>query len=183
MQGEEQYPKCGRCGMQVNPTATGHQAMKTCKAMHAARLQRKAVSDSSVALDVKFYAYGEVWNGWRFSNISGTSSPLMIMTLRRYAGTLWRPAASWVWARISRVLRADSASTLRLWHVLQCHRAVCPYFQERDMGSVTRYAATFGGLPCEGGPTYDRLAPQEGRGILSVPQDKNCTSGGRLAHN
>ena len=35
VQGEGRYPKCGRCGMQVNPTATGHQATKTCKAMHA----------------------------------------------------------------------------------------------------------------------------------------------------
>ena len=59
MQGEGRHPKCVRCGMQVNPTATGHQATKTCKAMHAARLQRKAVSDSAVAMDVKFYAYGE----------------------------------------------------------------------------------------------------------------------------
>ena len=54
VQGEGRYPKCGRCGMQVNPMATGHQATKTCKAMHAAKLQRKAVSDSTVALDVKF---------------------------------------------------------------------------------------------------------------------------------
>ena len=45
--------------MQVNPTATVHQAIKTCKAMYAARLQRKAVSDSTVALNAKFYAYGE----------------------------------------------------------------------------------------------------------------------------
>ena len=59
VQGEGRYPKCGRCGMQVNPTATGHQATKTCKAMHADRLQRKAVFDSAVALDAKFYAYGE----------------------------------------------------------------------------------------------------------------------------
>ena len=59
MPGEGRYPKCGRCGMQVNPTATGHQVTKTCKAMHAARLQRKAVSDSAVAMDAKFYAYGE----------------------------------------------------------------------------------------------------------------------------
>ena len=40
-------------------TTTGHQATKTCKAIHAARLQWKAVSNSAVALDAKFYAYGE----------------------------------------------------------------------------------------------------------------------------
>ena len=55
--GEGRYPKCGRCGMQVNPTATGHQAMKTCKAMHAAKLQQKAVSDSAVAMGGTLYAY------------------------------------------------------------------------------------------------------------------------------
>ena len=27
--------------------------------MHAARLQRKAISDSAVAMDAEFYAYGE----------------------------------------------------------------------------------------------------------------------------
>ena len=56
---EGRYPKCGCDGMQVNRTATGHQATKTCNVMHAARLQRKVVSDSAVAMDTKFYAYGE----------------------------------------------------------------------------------------------------------------------------
>ena len=28
IQGRRQYPKCGRCKMQVNPTATGHKATK-----------------------------------------------------------------------------------------------------------------------------------------------------------
>ena len=33
--------------------------MKKCKVMHAARLQPKAISNSAVAMDAKFYAYGE----------------------------------------------------------------------------------------------------------------------------
>ena len=45
--------------MQVKPAATGHKATKPCKAMHAARLQRKVVSDSAFALDTKCYACGE----------------------------------------------------------------------------------------------------------------------------
>ena len=45
--------------MQVNPAATGHQATKTCKAMHTARLQQKAVSNSAAAMDTSLYAYGE----------------------------------------------------------------------------------------------------------------------------
>ena len=56
--GKGSYPKCERCGMQVNPAAMGHQSSKTCKEMHAAKLQRKAVSDSAKALEAKFFAYG-----------------------------------------------------------------------------------------------------------------------------
>ena len=48
--------KCKRCGMQVNPMVIGNQSSKSCIAVHAARLQRKAVSDSAVALDKKFFA-------------------------------------------------------------------------------------------------------------------------------
>ena len=59
MPAEGCYPNCGRCGMQVNPKATGHQATKSCKGMHTAKLQQKAVSDSAAAMDAKFYAYGE----------------------------------------------------------------------------------------------------------------------------
>ena len=51
MLGEGRYLKCGRCGMQVKPTAAFHQATKTCKAMHVARLQWKAVADYAVAMD------------------------------------------------------------------------------------------------------------------------------------
>ena len=57
--GQGCYPKCGRCGMQVNPTATGHQATKSCNVMHAGRLQRKAVSHSATTIHAKFYAYRE----------------------------------------------------------------------------------------------------------------------------
>ena len=35
----------------------GHQSSKTCKEMHTAKLQRKAVSDSAKALKAKFFAY------------------------------------------------------------------------------------------------------------------------------
>ena len=36
-----------------------HQIAKSFKVMHAARLQRKAVSDSGVTMNVKFYTYRE----------------------------------------------------------------------------------------------------------------------------
>ena len=57
--GEGCYPKCGRCEMQVNLAATGQQDTKSCKIMHVAILQQKAVSDSAVAMDTQVYAYGE----------------------------------------------------------------------------------------------------------------------------
>ena len=53
--GEGRYPKCKRCGMQVNPAAMGHQSSKMCKEMHAANLQQKTVSDYAKALDAKFF--------------------------------------------------------------------------------------------------------------------------------
>ena len=57
--GETFYHPCDRCRMQVNPTSTGHQGMKTCKDMTAAKLQREAISNSAAALDENIYAYGE----------------------------------------------------------------------------------------------------------------------------
>ena len=42
----------------MNPATIGNQSLKTCKTMHAAKLQRKAVSDSAKALKAKFFAYG-----------------------------------------------------------------------------------------------------------------------------
>ena len=51
------------------------------------------------------------------------------------------------------------------------------------MGVVARHVTTARRLPCEGGPAYDWLAPQEGRRVLEIPEDKDCTGGGRLAHD
>ena len=51
------YLKCERCRVQVNPAAMRHQYSKTCKIIHTAKLQRKAVSDSAKALEAKFFAY------------------------------------------------------------------------------------------------------------------------------
>ena len=57
--GEGYYSRCGRCRMQVNPTAMGSQGTKSRKGMHANKLQRKSVSNSALVMDAKFYAYGE----------------------------------------------------------------------------------------------------------------------------
>ena len=94
--------------MQVNPTATGHQATKTCKAMHAARLQRKPVSDSAVALDAKLYAYGEELERVDVFKYVGRLIVFDDDDTQEVRGNLAK--ARRVWARISRVLRAENAS-------------------------------------------------------------------------
>ena len=93
--------------MQVNPTSTGHQATKMCKAMHAARLQLKSVSDSAVALDAKFYAYREELERVEVFKYLGRLIAFDDDT-QAVRGNLAK--ARRVWARISRVLRAENAS-------------------------------------------------------------------------
>ena len=66
--GEGSHPKCERCRVQVNPGAIGHQSSKTCLNMHAAELQRKAVSDSAKALEAGSLRTVLSWSGWRCSN-------------------------------------------------------------------------------------------------------------------
>ena len=107
VQGEGRDPKCGRCGMHVNPTATGHQAAKTCKAMHAARLQRKVVSDSTVAVDAKFNAYGEDLERVDVFKYLGRLIAFDDDDTQALRGNLAK--ACRVWVRISRVLRAENA--------------------------------------------------------------------------
>ena len=41
----------------MNPAAMGHQYSNTCNKTHAAKLQKKAVSESAKALAAKFFAY------------------------------------------------------------------------------------------------------------------------------
>ena len=128
MHGEGRYPKCGRCGMQVNPTATGHQATKTCKAMHAARLQRKAVSDSAVAMDAKFYAYGEELERVEVFKYHGRLIAFDNDDTQAVRGNL---AKAWrVWMRISRALRAENASA-----------RVCSMFYKATLLSVVLFGS------------------------------------------
>ena len=108
MPGEGRYPKCGRCGMQANPATTGHQATKTCKAMHAALLQRKAVSDSAVALDAEFYAYGEELKRVEVFKYLGRFIAFVDDDTQAVRGNLAKVRRVWVW--IARVFRAENAS-------------------------------------------------------------------------
>ena len=121
--GEDRYPKCCCCGMQVNPTATGHHATKTCKVMHAARLQRKAVSDSAVALDAKFYAYREELERVEVFKYLGRLITFDDDDTQAVRGNLAK--ARRVWARISRILQAENASA-----------RVCGMFEQATVQSV-----------------------------------------------
>ncbi len=54
------YPRCGHCGMQVNPQYTGHWKMES-RSIGVERLtQRKAAIDLAIALHCNFKVHGEV---------------------------------------------------------------------------------------------------------------------------
>ena len=119
--------------MQVNPTATGHQTTKACKPMHAGRLQRKAVADSAVAMDAKFYAYGEELEQVEVFKYLGRLIVVVFDNddIQAVRGNLAK--ARRVWARISRVLRAENAST-----------RVCGMFYKATVQSVLLLGGKYG---------------------------------------
>jgi hypothetical protein len=54
------YPRCGHCGMQVNPQYTGHWKMES-RSIGVERLtQRKAAIDLAIALHCNFKVHGLV---------------------------------------------------------------------------------------------------------------------------
>ena len=55
---EGSYPKCEQCGIQVNPAAMVYWSSGMCKEMHKAKLQQKALSDSTKVPATKFFVYG-----------------------------------------------------------------------------------------------------------------------------
>jgi hypothetical protein len=54
------YPRCGHCGMQVNPQYTGHWKTESCSIGVERLTQRKAAIDSAIALRCNFKVHGEV---------------------------------------------------------------------------------------------------------------------------
>ena len=95
--------------MQVNPVAMGHQSSKTCKEMHVAKLQRKAVSDSAKALDAKFFAYGVELERVEVFKYSGRLIAYNDEDTQAVRGNL--KMARRVWDQITRVLKAGNTST------------------------------------------------------------------------
>ena len=102
------YPKCSRCRMQVNPEARVLQGAKSRKAMHAARLQRKAVSDSVLDMVSKVYAYGEELERVEVFKYLGRLIAFDDDDTQAVHGNLKK--ALLVWARILRILWAENAS-------------------------------------------------------------------------
>ena len=88
--------------------ATGHQGTKACRAMHAAKLQQEAVSNSAAALDEKFCTYGEELEWVEVFKYLGQLIAFDNEDTQAVRGNLKR--ARRVWARVLRVLRAENAS-------------------------------------------------------------------------
>ena len=84
----------------------GHHSSKTCKVMHAAKLQRKAVSDSAKALEAKFFAYGVELERVEVFKYLGRLITYDDEDTQAVRGNLKK--ARRVWAQISRVLRAEN---------------------------------------------------------------------------
>ena len=96
--------------------------------MNAARLQQMAVSDSAVALDAKFYAYGEELERVEVFKYLGRLIPFDDDDTQAVRGNLAK--ARRVWARNSRALRAENASA-----------RVCGMFYKATVQSVLLFGS------------------------------------------
>ena len=110
------------------PDGHGSPGHKACKAMHAVVLQRKAVSDSPVAMDAKFYAYGEELEQVEVFKHLRRLIAFDDGDTQAVRGKL--AEARRVWARISRILRAENA-----------YARVCGMFYKATVQSVLLFGS------------------------------------------
>eukprot|EP00956_Cyclotella_meneghiniana_P003690 scaffold4479_cov46-Cyclotella_meneghiniana.AAC.3 len=105
--GEGVYPKCMRCGMQTNPTATRHTASQLCKDGKV-KLQQLAASIASArSLDVVFTACGEDLEQVEVFKYLGR---LMSMDDNDIQAVRKNPSkARKSWRMLSRLLREENA--------------------------------------------------------------------------
>ena len=106
--GEGRYSKCGRCGMQVNPSFTGHRSTGMCETMKNIRDLRRSVSAASKALGMSFSADRvNLENVEVFKHLGRLLAydDVDTQAAMRNLEKAWR-----VWARILAVLRAEHAS-------------------------------------------------------------------------
>ncbi len=99
------YPRCGHCGMQVNPQYTGHWTTESCNIGVERLTQRKAAIDSAIALRCNFKVHGEVLEKVEvFSRLLAQDDDdvqAVRLQIRKARG---------VWARVSQVLRAENTT-------------------------------------------------------------------------
>ena len=106
--GEGIYHQCLRCGMQVNPSATGHQQTKYCKDGWAKTQQYEARIASCKAMDMRFTAYGDELEMVEVFKYLGRLIAMDDNDGRALHNNLKK--ARKCWGRLSRVLRAENAS-------------------------------------------------------------------------
>ena len=121
--GEGRYAKCGRCGMQVNPSFPGHRETGMCEMMSQVWEMRRSVSAASKALDVRFSAFGvnlenvEVFKYLgRLLAYDDVDTQAAMSNLRK---------ARRVWARILAVLRAENTSPRVCWMFYKATVQMC----------------------------------------------------------
>ena len=107
--GEGLYPPCTRCGIQTNPAVRGHWASEQCKKGTVVKVQREAAKKSALALRQPFTAYGVVLERVEVFKYLGRLMSFDDVDTQAMRSNLKK--ARRVWARLSRVLNRENASS------------------------------------------------------------------------
>jgi hypothetical protein len=102
------YPRCGHCGMQVNPQYTGHWKTESCSIGVERLTQPKAAIDSAIALRCNVKVHGEVLEKVEVFKYLGhllAQDDDNVQAVRLQIRKAWG-----VWARVSQVLRAENTA-------------------------------------------------------------------------
>jgi hypothetical protein len=106
--GEGIYPRCNRCGMQVNPEARRHEQTKHCMEGFERKVQHEAAENSALALEEICTAYGEELERVEVFKYLGRLLGYNDNDVQTMQSNLKK--ARQCWARLSHVLRAENAS-------------------------------------------------------------------------
>ena len=127
---DEQYPRCGLCGMQTNPDVLGrgHEETALCRQGQERRTQYAAVAAATKALDIRFTAYGDELERvetfkylGRLMTHDDNDAQAVKVNLRK---------ARKCWGRVSRVLRSENATS-----------RVCGMFYKATVQAVLLFGA------------------------------------------
>jgi hypothetical protein len=103
---EGKFRRCWRCGMQVNPKFTGHQATKECQVGVERRQQREAAVTSALALRQQFSVHGEALERVEVYKYLGRLLAQDDDDIQAIRAQLRKARATW--ARVGQVLRAEN---------------------------------------------------------------------------